>query len=79
MNFPEVTNWINGIVALAQLVGAGLFVATFVGVGLIFMTTWGNERKGLIAKAAAGSALLGLFFILAAPVIETIVKRIAGV
>lgn len=78
MAFPEVQTWINNIVALAQLIGGGLFIAAFCGVGLIFMTSWGNDRRNLIAKAAAGSALLGLFFVFAAPTIQTIIQRIAG-
>jgi hypothetical protein len=77
MAFPEVQAWINGIVTLVTLIGAGLFVAAFACVGLIFMTTWGNERKSMFAKAAAGSALLGLFFVLAAPTIQVIIQRIA--
>ena len=78
MNFPDVTAWIQGLTALAQLIGAGFFVTAFCMVGLIFMTSFGNERKSLLAKTAAGSALLGLFFVLAAPAISNIIKQLAG-
>ena len=78
MAFPEVQSWINNLTTLSQLIGVGFFVISFCGVGLIFMTAFGSDRRGFIAKAAAGSAILGLFFVAAAPAIQAIVQRIAG-
>ncbi len=76
--FPEITTWTTNFANLVHALGFGLFVAVLAIVGLIFMTSFGSERRGMLAKAAAVMAVIGFGFIVGAPIMQTIVQRIFG-
>ncbi|WP_376797472.1 hypothetical protein [Thermogemmatispora sp.] len=76
--FPEITTWSNNLAALVHALGLGLFVVVMGIVGMIFMTSFGSERRNMLAKTAAIMAAIGLGFIIAAGAIQAIISRILG-
>ncbi|GHO89414.1 hypothetical protein [Dictyobacter formicarum] len=78
MQFPEITRWTNAFSAFIHALGIGLFISILGIIGVILMTSFGNERKGMLAKAAAWCAVFGFAFIVGGPVLQTIAQRIFG-
>ena len=78
MKFPELTKVTNNINAFIHALGIGLFLAILGIVALIFMTSFGNERRNLLAKTAIVMALIGLGLLIAGTTIQTVLTRIFG-
>ncbi len=78
MQFPELTKVTNNINAFIHALGIGLFLAILGIVALIFMTSFGNERRNLLAKTAIVMALIGLGLLIAGTTIQTVLTRIFG-
>jgi type II secretory pathway component PulF len=78
MQFPELTAITNNIADFVKALGAGLFIAVLGIVALIFMTSFGNERRNMLAKSAIIMAFVGLGLIVASTTVQTIVTHIFG-
>ncbi len=78
MQFPELTKITNNISAFIHALGIGLFLAVLGIVALIFMTSFGNERRNLLAKTAFVMAAIGLGLLIAGSTLQTILIRIFG-
>lgn len=78
MAFPQLTTITNNIGDFVKALGAGLFIAVLGIVALIFMTSFGNERRAMLAKSAIVMAFIGLGLIIAAQTAQTIITSIFG-
>lgn len=78
MSFPQLTTITNNIGDFVKALGAGLFLAVLGVVALIFMTSFGNERRAMLAKSAFVMAFIGLGLIVAATTAQTIITSIFG-
>ena len=78
MHFPELTAITTNIADFVKALGAGLFIAVLGIVALIFMTSFGNERRNMLAKSAIIMAFVGLGLIVASTTVQTIVTHIFG-
>lgn len=78
MSFPQLTTIINNIGDFVKALGVGLFLAVIGMVALIFMTSFGNERRTMLAKSAFVMAFIGLGLIVAATTAQTIITSIFG-
>jgi type II secretory pathway component PulF len=78
MSFPQLTAITNNIGDFVKALGGGLFIAVIGIVALIFMTSFGNERRAMLAKSAFIMAFIGLGLIVAAQVAQTIITSIFG-
>ena len=78
MTFPQLTTITNNIGDFVKALGAGLFIAVLGIVALIFMTSFGNERRAMLAKSAIVMAFIGLGLIIAAQTAQTIITSIFG-
>ena len=59
MSFPQLTAITNNIGEFVKAMGLGLFLAVLGVIALIFMTSFGNERRVMLAKSAVVMAVLG--------------------
>ncbi|HEU5383610.1 MAG TPA: hypothetical protein VFV38_50060 [Ktedonobacteraceae bacterium] len=78
MDFPQLTTITNNIGDFVKALGVGLFLAVIGIVALIFMTSFGNERRAMLAKSAFVMAFVGLGLIIAATTAQTIITSIFG-
>jgi type II secretory pathway component PulF len=78
MSFPQLTTITNNIGDFVKALGVGLFLAVIGMVALIFMTSFGNERRTMLAKSAFVMAFIGLGLIVAATTAQTIITSIFG-
>lgn len=78
MSFPQLTAITNNIGDFVKALGVGLFLAVVGIVALIFMTSFGNERRAMLAKSAFIMAFIGLGLIVAAQTAQTIITSIFG-
>jgi type II secretory pathway component PulF len=76
--FPELTAITNNIGNFVKALGAGLFIAVLGIVAIIFMTSFGSERRALLAKTAIAMAFIGLGLIVAASTVQTLITRVFG-
>jgi type II secretory pathway component PulF len=78
MKFPELTTITNNIGDFVKALGAGLFIAVLGVIALIFMTSFGNERRNMLAKSAIVMAFVGLGLIVASTTVQTVIKAVFG-
>ena len=78
MSFPQLTTITTNIGDFVKALGAGLFIAVLGIVALIFMTSFGNERRAMLAKSAIVMAFIGLGLIVAAQTAQTVITSIFG-
>ena len=78
MSFPALTTITTNIGDFVKALGAGLFIAVLGMVALIFMTSFGNERRAMLAKSAIVMAFVGLGLIVAAATAQTVITSIFG-
>lgn len=78
MQFPELTQITDNIDAFIHALGVGLFLAVLGIVALIFMTSFGNERRNQLAKTAIVMAAIGLGLLIAGSTLQTILTHIFG-
>ena len=65
----------NNFVLFCQGIGVALLGTMICLIGLLIFTSFGNEHKQAIAKAAALGLLLGFVLLMAAPTISTVVQK----
>lgn len=65
----------NNFVALCQGIGVALLATMIALIALLIFTSFGNEHKQALAKAAALGLLLGFALLMAAPTISGIIQR----
>ncbi len=65
----------NNFVTLCQGIGIVLLVTMICLIALLIFTSFGNEHKQAIAKAAALGLLLGFVLLMAAPTISAVVQK----
>lgn len=65
----------NNFVALCQGIGIALLATMIALIALLIFTSFGNEHKQAIAKAAALGLLLGFALLMAAPTISGVIQR----
>lgn len=78
MSFPQLTTITNNIGDFVKALGVGLFLAVIGIVALIFMTSFGNERRAMLAKSAFVMAFIGLGLIVASATAQTVITTIFG-
>jgi hypothetical protein len=78
MTFPALTTITNNISDFVKALGVGMFIAVLGIVALISMTSFGNERRVMLAKSAFVMAFVGLGLIIAAATAQTIITNIFG-
>jgi type II secretory pathway component PulF len=78
MSFPQLTAITTNIGDFVKALGVGLFIAVLGIVALIFMTSFGNERRAMLAKSAIVMAFIGLGLIVAAQTAQTVITSIFG-
>ncbi|HEU5382227.1 MAG TPA: hypothetical protein VFV38_42985 [Ktedonobacteraceae bacterium] len=65
----------NNFVMLCQGIGIALLATMIALIALLIFTSFGNEHKQAIAKAAALGLLLGFALLMAAPTISAVVQK----
>jgi hypothetical protein len=65
----------NNFVMLCQGIGVALLATMIALVALLIFTSFGNEHKLTIARAAAFGLLLGFALLMAAPTLSTVVQK----
>jgi hypothetical protein len=65
----------NNFVLLCQGIGVALLGTMICLIALLIFTSFGNEHKQAIAKAAALGLLLGFVLLMAAPIISNVVQK----
>lgn len=75
MSFPELSGIANNFVSFLQAVGIALIAADIALIALVALTSFGNENKMLLAKAAAVSLIIGFALLMAAPTFATMLER----
>lgn len=78
MSFPQLTTITNNIGDFVKALGVGLFLAVIGIVALIFMTSFGSERRAVLAKSAFVMAFIGLGLIVASATAQTVITSIFG-
>lgn len=78
ISFPQLTTITNNIGDFVKTLGVGLFLAVLGMIALIFMTSFGNERRTMLAKSAFVMAFVGLGLIVASSLVQTIITHIFG-
>ena len=66
----------NSFVTFCQGIGVALLATMICLVALLIFTSFGNEHKQALAKAAALGLLLGFALLMAAPTISTVVQKL---
>lgn len=65
----------SSFVAICQAIGIALLATMICLIALLIFTSFGNEHKQSIAKAAALGLLIGFALLMAAPTISTIIQK----
>lgn len=65
----------NNFVTFCQDIGIALLASMIALIALLIFTSFGNEHKQAIAKAAALGLLLGFALLMAAPTISAVVQK----
>jgi hypothetical protein len=71
----QLTQVANNFVTLLQGIGIALLATMIALIALLIFTSFGNEHKQAIAKAAALGLLLGFALLMAAPTISNVVQK----
>lgn len=71
----QLTQVANNFVTLCQGIGIALLATMIALIALLIFTSFGNEHKQAIAKAAALGLLLGFALLMAAPTISAVVQK----
>ncbi len=71
----QFTQIANQFVLLCQGIGVALLAALIALIALMLFTSFGNEHKQAIVKAAALCLLLGFVLLMAAPTIANVVQK----
>lgn len=71
----QLTQVSNNFVMLCQGIGIALLGTMICLIALLIFTSFGNEHKQAIAKAAALGLLLGFALLMAAPTISAVVQK----
>jgi thiol:disulfide interchange protein len=71
----QLTTVANSFVSFCQGIGIALLACMIALIALLVFTSFGNEHKQAIAKAAALGLLLGFALLMAAPTISTVIQR----
>ncbi|MBX5450169.1 hypothetical protein [Thermogemmatispora sp.] len=75
---PDMTHFTQvagNFVSFCQAIGITLLACMIALIALLIFTSFGNEHKQAIAKAAALGMLIGFALLMAAPTISTIVQK----
>jgi uncharacterized membrane protein YccC len=78
MNFPEIVTWASNLVTLLQLVGGALIGICIAILALMLITSFGNEDKVAFVRIAAVTLVLGLFLLVAAPRLATVLQGLVS-
>lgn len=66
----------GNFVTLCQGIGVALLATMIALIALMVFTSFGNEHRQTLARAAAMGLLLGFALLMAAPTISTIVQKL---
>lgn len=78
MQFPEVTQWASNLVSLLQIVGIALIGICACIIGLTLIMSFGNEEKVTYVRVAAATLVIGLFVLIGAPRIATVLQALVA-
>jgi hypothetical protein len=78
MQFPELTTWANNAVALIQFAGGVLVAVCVAIIAVMILTSFGNTQRLVTARTAGICLAVGIFLLLAAPKLATVLENLAG-
>ncbi len=78
MSFPEITTWANNLVLLLQLVGGSLIAVCVAVLAIMLITSFGNQDRVAFVRIAAVTLVIGLFVLIGAPRIATVLQALVA-
>jgi predicted membrane protein len=76
VSFPELSGFADNFIAFLQALGLAIVGADIALIALIALTSFGNEHRNALAKAAAVSLIVGFALLMAAPKFATMIERV---